>query len=98
MYILRVSGMYWTGDTSPESTIADMLRYDDGELINWISREIEGLRTRKHFVAEVHTNHFTPDRWKSFGLKAVLLRKEKGIAGCNYPDTASVTRAIQAHK
>ncbi len=98
MNILSVSGTYWTGDTSPEATIADMLRYDDGELISWTAQDIEGLRTQKRFTAEVHTNHFTPDRWGSFGLKATLIRKEKGRANCNYPDMASVHQAIQKRK
>ncbi len=98
MYILKVTGMYWTGDKSPESTMADMLRYDDGALISWKRSDIEGLRAHKHFEAEVRANDFTPERWRSFGLKAVLVRKEPGKATCSYPDMASVRKAIAEHR
>lgn len=98
MNILKVVGTYWTGDETPEPTIADMLRYDDGEMISYTTSDISGLRANRRFEAEVHSNDFTPDRWKSFGLKATLVRKEKGKASCSYPDMESVSRAIHEHK
>ena len=90
MYILKVTGRYYYKDPSPEATIADMLRYDDGEMISFTESPIEGIKARKYFVAEVHTNNFTPRRWTSFGLKAELVRKEPGKAECNFPDQQSV--------
>ena len=35
MNVLKVSGMYYYKDPTPEATIADMLRYDDGEMIDF---------------------------------------------------------------
>ncbi len=98
MNILSISGTYWKGDASPEASIADMLRYDDGELISWTAQDIPDLKASKRFNAEVHTNSFTPERWKSFGLKATLIRKEKGQAKCAYPDAASVRQAINERR
>ena len=90
MYILKVTGTYSILDRTPEATMADMLRYDDGEMTDFSTSPISGHRARASFEAEVHTNHFTPERWKSFDLRATLIRKEPGKAKCNFPDMASV--------
>ena len=95
MNILKVSGVYSFRDATPEKTMADMLRYDDGEMVNFEEHPIEGIRASKRFIAEVHTNHFTPERWRSFGLKAELIRKESGKASCSFPDQQSVSDFIQ---
>lgn len=98
MYTLRVTGQYYKPDGSPEATMADMLRYDDGELVDWKPIPIAGLRVYEGFVAEVHTNRFTPDRWKSFGLKAEMRRKEPGKASCRFNSPEDVQRFIQKRK
>jgi hypothetical protein len=98
MNILRITGIYWTGDKTPESTIADMLRYDDGEMADWRGFDIPGMKAYRKFVAEVHSNDFTPERWRRFNLKAELVNKEKGKASCSYPDAARVEKAIHEHR
>jgi len=94
MNVIRVTGTYGFRDSSPEATMADMLRYDDGEMISFETFPIEGIRATKKFVAEVHANDFTPQRWSSFGLRAQLLRKEPGKAECTFPDMDSVQKFI----
>lgn len=94
MYILKISGMY-TGAETPEATMADMLRYDDGEMISYEDMPIEGIRGTKRFTALVHSNHFTPARWRSLMLKAEHLATESGKANCSFPDQASVHAFIE---
>ncbi len=94
MYILKISGMYSRAET-PEATMADMLRYDDGEMISYEDIPIEGLRGTRRFTALVHSNRFTPGRWRSFMLKAEHLGTESGKAGCSFPDQASVHDFIE---
>jgi len=94
MNVLKITGFYSSKDPSPELTMADMLRYDDGELVDWTEEVVEGLRGRKKFVAEVHTNRFAPHRWQSFGLKAELVEKRLGEASCRFTDQQSVSDFI----
>lgn len=101
MYILKITGLYTSArDKSPESTIADMLRYDDGELVNWtnLGPPFPGSKAHSKFQAEVHSNSFTPQRWSSFGLKAEIVRKEPGKASSSYPDMTSVQEAFYEHR
>lgn len=94
MHVLKVTGSYYLGDPTPEATMADMLRYDDGEMVSW--KPIEGWPGKAHsnFEAEVHTNSFTPERRASFGLRAKLVETRKGKAGCNFADQESVVKFI----
>lgn len=94
MNILKVTGIYSFRNDTPEAAMADMLRYDDGEMVSFEEQPVEGIRSQKHFVAEVHTNNFTPERWSSFGLKAIFVRKEPGKASCSFPDMQSVSDFI----
>jgi hypothetical protein len=97
MYILKITGTYSFRDKSPEATIADMLRYDDGELVNW--KPVEGPgRANLRFEAEVHSNSFTPERWRSFLLKPELISKTPGKANCSYPNMDAVYKAIHEHR
>ena len=58
---LRVRGMY--GRLSPQEDMADMLRYDDGVVL-----EIE-LLDRTHYRAVVDVNQYTQARWESFMIQ-----------------------------
>jgi len=98
MNILKVTGYYGFRDPTPEATMADMLRYDDGEMIGYRDLPGSAFRASKLFEAEVHTNSFTPERWRSFGLRATLVRKEPGKAQCSFPNMNSVSKFIQEQR
>jgi hypothetical protein len=59
---LEVKGIYSQKFSSPEKTLKEMLRFDEGE--------IESVESENEtFTAIVLVRKYTPDRWKSFGLK-----------------------------
>ena len=57
----------------PIAQMADMLRYDSGDIVNMVETVIEG-KPWKRFTAIVHLAHYTRDRWSSLGLLTKLLR------------------------
>lgn len=78
IYKVRVRGTMPVGGDVLE-VIADMLRYDAGDVAGEV--EVEGdnpMRTIDRFTVVVHLAQFTPERWASFMLRAVLIEKVKG--------------------
>jgi len=57
--------------------MADMLRYDAGDVIETTTTPVEG-RPWDSFTAVVHLASYTPARWRSFGLPTRLLRSFPG--------------------
>jgi len=76
-YRLEVSGLCSTDPRfhfPPEEVIEDMLRYDNGRLEEVTSIEsIEGSKARQRFTAIVVSKYYTPDRWRSFGIRTRVI-------------------------
>lgn len=60
--LLTIQGKSGYG-ADPDVYIADMLRYDGGEIM--LLREFD----RGQFFAIIECERYTPDRWLSFGLR-----------------------------
>lgn len=93
-YTVEVTGDYAYMHTTPKATMAGMLRYNGGRLEEIISDEpMEDIKSRRKFRAIVVLGEYTPERWKSFGLKTRLISKEKGkgqLVEPEFPDIESV--------
>ena len=66
--IIDVTGRYSLHKT-PQQSMDDMLRYDDGELLDLEFRpdsEVDDLFGL--FSAKGRVQKYTPERWKSFGM------------------------------
>ena len=76
-----------------------MLRYDSGHIVKIISDEpINNMYAHK-FKALIESNNYTPDRYKSFGIKTELLSKERVKASekvkADFEDTYSVSKFLR---
>mgnify|MGYP001350381485 CR=1 FL=1 len=55
---------------TPEGVIKDMLRYDGGYIVGDFNvSEHPEIKSQNVFRVLVSCSSFTPERWKSFGLK-----------------------------
>ena len=72
-----VSGLYSPRHSSIDRELADMLRYDEGEVVEVLKDKDVLLRRRiashsisgiHHFRVLVECKQYTPNRWDSFGL------------------------------
>lgn len=70
---IKVWGRFHTlfGDT-PETVMADMLRYDQADICDLEIKSDNG--TTGEFEAFLVSNGYTPRRWQSFGLCCELIK------------------------
>jgi hypothetical protein len=60
--------------------IADMLRYDNGEVITMMPFKSSQTSTNHNFMAIVKCPYYTKARWDSFGLMTKQLSEAKAMA------------------
>ena len=67
----------------PLEYIADMLRYDDGEVLSLVRFSPE-----PDFIAIIKCSRYTPDRWTSFGLvsRESFYRAPKIVSASDYDE------------
>lgn len=94
-YLVKISGVYSPFHGSIKGQIADMLRYDGGKLVEVTKDEpVEGLRTNHRYEAIVELSSYTPERWRSFGIRSSLISKEKGVVEGEFDTMEAVSKFI----
>ena len=70
MPTIEVSGTYSPRHNTLKDVVADMLRYDEGEIVEVLEDEPhERLPSTNRFKILVDCVHYTPERWKSYMLR-----------------------------
>ncbi len=74
--IIQVMGLYSPRHGSLLGIMADMLRYDDGEIVE-VLHDAPVLGQHHHrFTVKVKVKTYSPERWVTFGLQTKELKGE----------------------